>query len=78
MQDEAEETQELTLDGLMLYPDSRTLKWFNITNYAILYLITKPEGIVLDENDKNSQWICYGGGSCTGAIDMAALSTADF
>jgi hypothetical protein len=46
------ETQELMLNGSMLYPDSRTLKWYNITNYAILYLIPKPEGIVLDDDAK--------------------------
>jgi hypothetical protein len=46
------ETQELTINGSMLYPDSRTLKWYNITNYAILDLIPKPEGMELDDDAK--------------------------
>ena len=57
VQDEVEkfdiETQELVVNGTWLYPDSRTLKWYNITSYTILRLVPKPEEMELNEADKN-------------------------
>jgi hypothetical protein len=56
-QDEAEhfeiESQELVVNGTWLHPDSRTLKWYNITAYTILTLVPKGVEIELTEEDKN-------------------------
>ena len=54
--DEAEgfdiEAQELLVNGTWLYPDSRTLKWYNITAYTILFLVPRPEQAALDDEGK--------------------------
>ena len=45
-------SQELIMNGNLLYPDGRTLKWFNVTEDTIVRVIPKVEEFEIDDEGK--------------------------